>query len=89
MMHVLESDVKNHPAEPLVDCAWANSELRCIQQEDFECKHPVSEIAEITIPESFGDKNGSYRCVPEGHMHHTVKSCRPPDERGSCELRIY
>lgn len=59
MMHVLESDVKNHPAEPLVDCAWDKSELRCIQQEDFECKHPVSEIAEITIPETFGDKNGS------------------------------
>ncbi|XP_025101331.1 uncharacterized protein LOC112568305 [Pomacea canaliculata] len=79
--------------EPLLDCAWIHSQLHCIKQKDIEYKHPVSTLAEITIPRSFADRNGSYRCVPEGHRHHSIKSCRLPEEKDkdistSCDAMV-
>lgn len=87
MFSKVQCNAQNSSAEPLLDCAWSKSQLRCIKQKDFEYKHPVSTLAEITIPRSFVERNGSYRCVPEGHRHHTIKSCRLPQEKGNCNYR--
>ncbi|PVD27302.1 hypothetical protein C0Q70_12457 [Pomacea canaliculata] len=54
--------------KPLLDCAWIHSQLHCIKQKDIEYKHPVSTLAEITIPRSFADRNGSYSCG--GQLHN-------------------
>lgn len=80
---IFKSNLKIRFTEPLVDCAWTKAHLHCIKQQGFECKHPVSDTAEIIIPKSFGDKQGSYRCVSDGNRHNDIKSCRLPDMGGN------
>ncbi|XP_025100594.1 uncharacterized protein LOC112567920 [Pomacea canaliculata] len=60
----------------LVDCIWVVNELRCITQEGFECKKPVSEVAEISVPARFVNQSGTYRCIPDGYSTDSIQPCQ-------------
>ncbi|PVD27297.1 hypothetical protein C0Q70_12452 [Pomacea canaliculata] len=59
----------------LVDCVWVDDELQCLTQEGFECKQPVSQIAEISLPSRFVNSSGTYKCIA-GSGHGNVQSCQ-------------
>ncbi|XP_025100614.1 uncharacterized protein LOC112567931 [Pomacea canaliculata] len=61
--------------ELLVDCVWVDDELQCLTQEGFECKQPVSQIAEISLPSRFVNSSGTYKCIA-GSGHGNVQSCQ-------------
>ncbi|XP_025100820.1 uncharacterized protein LOC112568036 [Pomacea canaliculata] len=62
--------------EPLLDCAWIKSDIHCINQKGVAPQTPVSNTVAITIPTTFLNGNGSYKCVPEGFTHNSINECR-------------
>ncbi|XP_025101483.1 uncharacterized protein LOC112568399 isoform X2 [Pomacea canaliculata] len=69
---------KNGGEEKLVDCGWIDLNFHCIRQEGFECQTPVSDTVVVSMPSSFADKKGSYKCIPHGDGHDTARQCRYP-----------
>lgn len=67
--------IKSFFTVALVDCIWVADELRCITQEGFECKKPVSEVAEISVPARFVNQSGTYRCIPDGYSTN-IQPCQ-------------
>lgn len=68
--------------EQLVDCGWIDLNFHCIRQEGFECQTPVSDTVVVSMPSSFADKKGSYKCIPHGDGHDTARQCRYPMAEG-------
>ncbi|XP_025101644.1 uncharacterized protein LOC112568539 isoform X2 [Pomacea canaliculata] len=62
--------------ELLVDCAWLNHNLSCLNQEGIDVKQEVSETAEISLPTRFVSANGTYRCQLEGLEHKQGTPCQ-------------
>lgn len=59
----------------MVDCVWVRNGLQCISQEGFDCKQPVSQIAEISLPTRFVSRPGTYKCIA-GYGHGNVQPCQ-------------
>ncbi|XP_025103103.1 uncharacterized protein LOC112569512 [Pomacea canaliculata] len=66
----------NGKTELLADCSWNNKKLVCILQDSIEIKHPVSDIAVISLPPRFVRIPGTYKCIPDGVNSENSKACQ-------------
>ncbi|XP_025101765.1 uncharacterized protein LOC112568605 [Pomacea canaliculata] len=85
-------DPDNGSQETLVDCAWVNKKLDCIEQQGVKCLQPVSNYAVISVSPRFTNKTGSFTCKPDGYRLESIKPCRFIETKGSgqnasCEVQ--
>ncbi|PVD27301.1 hypothetical protein C0Q70_12456 [Pomacea canaliculata] len=66
---------ENGKTDLLVDCAWVEDKLACIEREGFKCRLPVPNTAEIEVPKTYVTRPSKIGYTLSGHDPSKVKIC--------------